>query len=436
MFLLTPATKLSDIYSTLGCAHSLQQSLDDSFVPPSIPVLNSRGFETWQTIQLLLDPEEHVHYLQNAVKQFPLRDPETGELFPREIPADAFPRHPDRVTEKWHEEAFAIKNAEKKRREVEEQADLNSAAPTIVESEEEDWSYRPRRKHRHHHATYDDSEPYSRSAPGSGHEQPGRSSRGHSNKSHRQHHSYSHPTYTPEMVLETPVPSDTDDDLYRGHYTRATESHSRTRRSKHSSSQSNSRTRGTSRDYIGSYVYANGETAPIDGYQVDTYAQMTSEPAATYVRPSESHLHTYHSVPDIHYEPPTPQMSFVSSTPAEDDLRSRFLRHRSSSPATRAPLGPTPTATRSGSRGRVPYVEQGYEPPQEIYYDAEELVVEAERELERRRKKEARRVEKEAGRRKEHAYIQAHGRATGEGWGGAGYNGGRKSAGVSSYYPS
>ncbi|KAF8540459.1 hypothetical protein BDD12DRAFT_734590, partial [Trichophaea hybrida] len=106
LFLGTPVTKLSDIYSTLGCAHSLQPVPGDDFLPPSIPALSTRGFAIWQTIQLLLDPEEHVHYLQNAVKKFPLRDPETGEPFPREIPAEAFPRTPDVETERWHDAAF------------------------------------------------------------------------------------------------------------------------------------------------------------------------------------------------------------------------------------------------------------------------------------------------------------------------------------------
>ncbi|KAG0128193.1 hypothetical protein HOY82DRAFT_586571 [Tuber indicum] len=110
LFLGTPAEKLSGIYTTLGCSHTLQPIPDDDFVPPSIPALTPRGFAIWQTIQLLLDPEEHVPYLQEAVRKFQLADPETGELFPKSIPNGAFPSKPDEETVKWHDDMFEKKS--------------------------------------------------------------------------------------------------------------------------------------------------------------------------------------------------------------------------------------------------------------------------------------------------------------------------------------
>jgi len=110
LFLGTPPEKLSGIYTTLGCNHTLQPIPDDDFVPPSIPALTPRGFAIWQTIQLLLDPEEHVPYLQEAVRKFQLANPETGEPFPKSIPGGAFPSKPDQETVKWHDAMFEKKS--------------------------------------------------------------------------------------------------------------------------------------------------------------------------------------------------------------------------------------------------------------------------------------------------------------------------------------
>jgi len=110
LFLGTPPEKLSGIYTTLGCNHTLQPIPDDDFVPPSIPALTPRGFAIWQTIQLLLDPEEHVPYLQEAVKKFQLANPETRESFPKSIPGEAFPSKPDEETVKWHDAMFEKKS--------------------------------------------------------------------------------------------------------------------------------------------------------------------------------------------------------------------------------------------------------------------------------------------------------------------------------------
>lgn len=421
----------------MGCAHSLQPVPGDDFIPPSIPALSQRGFACWQTIQLLLDPEEHVPYIQEAVRNFMLRDPETGEPFPREIPAEAFPRYTDVETERWHNEAFALKNAEKKKRELEERAKAavqpepaNISTGIPIESEEEDWAYRPRRKHRHRHTAYEEPLDYSRSAPAAHdhHDHHGRSAYRSSGRGHRHHHSYSHPEAYGHTVVETPVTSDIEEDLYASRHSRRT-SHSRSQHRHGFSSQSHSRSRQPSREYLkAGYVY----TPDRDPVVIDPYVPIatTLEPPATYIRPSESHLHAFHSVPGMHYHSPTPQ-------PTEDDLRSRFLRHRSCSPVSRAPLGALPNTGKS--RSRV-YVENEYEQPphphaDQYYADDDVLAAQEEErrrekddEKRRRRRREKEREKEREHERKEHAYIHAHAPAPGPGPGAY-----RKSAGV--YYP-
>ncbi|KAH0610535.1 uncharacterized protein H6S33_012062 [Morchella sextelata] len=157
LFLSTPPDALSSIYTTLGCSHTLQPSPRDDFVPPSIPALTSRGFVTWQTIQLLLDPVEHVPYLQEAVRVFPLQNPESGEFFPREIPSEAFPSAPDQETVRWHDEMFE----KKKERDALKEATAAAAAATAPASKHgkvqvpvggEHVEQPPAQEyHRHHH---------------------------------------------------------------------------------------------------------------------------------------------------------------------------------------------------------------------------------------------------------------------------------------------
>ncbi|KAJ5807634.1 hypothetical protein N7447_011090 [Penicillium robsamsonii] len=101
LFLETKAQALSFIYQSLGCFHSLQPSANP-YEPPSIPSLLPNGFVRWQTIQLLMDPDEHSVYLQNAVNLWDIADA-NGELFPKTIPRDAFPSEPDPEMLEWHE---------------------------------------------------------------------------------------------------------------------------------------------------------------------------------------------------------------------------------------------------------------------------------------------------------------------------------------------
>ena len=104
LFLNTPSSAIALIYQTLGCIYSLQPTLsDDGFSAPSIPALTTRGFKKWQLIQLLLDPDDHVAFLQNALGQFELIDPETGSPFPKTLPREVFPKEPDKLMSQWYE---------------------------------------------------------------------------------------------------------------------------------------------------------------------------------------------------------------------------------------------------------------------------------------------------------------------------------------------
>jgi hypothetical protein len=89
------------MYKTLGCFHSLQPT-SSPFEPPSIPALLPTGFVEWQRLQLLLCPGEHVPFMQEAVRRYDVPKPEGG-IFPKHIPREAFPNHPDESMEKWHQ---------------------------------------------------------------------------------------------------------------------------------------------------------------------------------------------------------------------------------------------------------------------------------------------------------------------------------------------
>ncbi|KAF2655014.1 hypothetical protein K491DRAFT_577123, partial [Lophiostoma macrostomum CBS 122681] len=118
LFIETPPTSISFIYRSLGAFHSLQPAPDDDgYGAPTIPALQRRGFVTWQTIQLLLGPEEHVAFLQEAVKKFDVKDPQTGEVFPKLLPKECFPDRPDDAMEAWYESV-----AQRLKREAEEDA--------------------------------------------------------------------------------------------------------------------------------------------------------------------------------------------------------------------------------------------------------------------------------------------------------------------------
>ncbi|ESZ98145.1 hypothetical protein SBOR_1524 [Sclerotinia borealis F-4128] len=134
LFVETTHPSISWIYASIGCQHALNPTKDD-FAPPSIPCLTVRGFVRWQSIEILLGPEEHVPFIQSAVRDFDIKNPDTGERFPTELPKEAFPLVPDADIEKWH-----ISCAEKLRRRAtpdeEEEAPIPDLPPRPKAQEE------------------------------------------------------------------------------------------------------------------------------------------------------------------------------------------------------------------------------------------------------------------------------------------------------------
>ncbi|EPE10431.1 hydroxyproline-rich glycoprotein dz-hrgp [Ophiostoma piceae UAMH 11346] len=103
LFLETSNPSISYTWQVTGCQHSLQPTAND-FAPPSIPALTVKGFVRWQSLQTLLCPEIHVPVLQYAANNWGLKNLETGETFPPDLPKEALPAVPDPVIEKWHDE--------------------------------------------------------------------------------------------------------------------------------------------------------------------------------------------------------------------------------------------------------------------------------------------------------------------------------------------
>ncbi|CAN9172211.1 unnamed protein product [Alternaria alternata] len=124
LFTDTPPSSVAFIYRSLGAYHSLQPGpYDDGYSSPTIPALKKNGFVTWQTIQLLLGPEEHVPFLQRAVEIDDIPDPETGNIFPKILPKECFPEKPDDAMEMWYQSVAA-----RLKKEADEEASGGSAA--------------------------------------------------------------------------------------------------------------------------------------------------------------------------------------------------------------------------------------------------------------------------------------------------------------------
>ena len=101
LFLETEEASLSFIYQSLGCFHSLQPE-NNPYVAPRIPALTPQGFVRWQTVQLLLEPAEHVPFLQNAVKRLDIINPADGRPFLNVLPKEVLPARPDPQMIEWY----------------------------------------------------------------------------------------------------------------------------------------------------------------------------------------------------------------------------------------------------------------------------------------------------------------------------------------------
>lgn len=109
LFLSTPNESIAFIYKSLGCLHSLQPAPSTAadapaaFSDPTVPALKTEGWIMWQTIQLLLGPDEHSSFLTEAVQKWDVRDPATGQPFPKILPRRCFPAEPDKRMVAWYE---------------------------------------------------------------------------------------------------------------------------------------------------------------------------------------------------------------------------------------------------------------------------------------------------------------------------------------------
>nr|POE68805.1 hypothetical protein CFP56_66819 [Quercus suber] len=119
LFLGTPHESIAFIYKSLGCMHSLQPQAyhhSKAFTDPTVPALKTEGWIMWQTIQLLLGPDEHAGFLREAVQKWDVKDPDTGMIFPKILPRASFPSDPDKHMVAWYEGV-----SERLRREAEEE---------------------------------------------------------------------------------------------------------------------------------------------------------------------------------------------------------------------------------------------------------------------------------------------------------------------------
>lgn len=125
LFVDIPHPSISYIYQSTGCQHSLQPGEND-FAAPSIPALTIKGFVRWQSIEILLGPEEHVPFMQTAVRDFGIKNPDTGEVFSPDLPKEAFPVKPDEGILEWHG-----KCADRLRENMEPDGDAEHSRPTL-----------------------------------------------------------------------------------------------------------------------------------------------------------------------------------------------------------------------------------------------------------------------------------------------------------------
>lgn len=104
LFLGTPGASIAFIYKSLGCQYSLQPlPHSTAFTEPTVPALKTEGWIMWQTIQILLGPEEHSKFLMDAVERWDIKDPATGQVLPKILPRECLPMEPDKHMVMWYE---------------------------------------------------------------------------------------------------------------------------------------------------------------------------------------------------------------------------------------------------------------------------------------------------------------------------------------------
>jgi len=144
LFLVTPHESIAFIYKSLGCLHSLQPAptaaanAPAAFSDPTVPALKTEGWIMWQTIQLLLGPEEHSGFLTEAVQKWDVRNPATGEPFPKILPRRCFPAEPDKHMVAWYEGVSERLKAE---------AEAEAEKERLLDAEREDMHRSQDRKH-------------------------------------------------------------------------------------------------------------------------------------------------------------------------------------------------------------------------------------------------------------------------------------------------
>lgn len=321
LFLSTPSPKLSSIYMTLGCSHSLQPTPNDDFVPPSIPALTSRGFVIWQTIQLLLDPEEHVPYLQEAARIFPLINPENNQPFPREIPKEAFPAGPDKETVKWHDEMFAKQSAKEAAADKKDASKHGKVQVPVPGEHVDAGGYTEYHRHHHHHPQYAEQQYASRSrrnrrhaaAPAPAPEPPVEDERYSRSAPGADPFAHSHPRHHSQHPPEPIFTSDSE--------------------GMHRHSRHHSRRGTREREFSKPYVYENGVVTPVvsvfpavidlgDGVHIIS-DQIPSSP------PLPSNSHFRHSHPN--YQAPTVTgPGDLSCSSSYSDLNGAYHSHHHS----------------------------------------------------------------------------------------------------------
>ncbi|KAF2151630.1 hypothetical protein K461DRAFT_279114 [Myriangium duriaei CBS 260.36] len=158
LFLSVPPATIAFIYKNLGCLHSLQplpsSAADNRFTDPIIPALKVEGWIMWETIQLLLGPEEHAGFLMMAVQKWELKDPDTGDRLPTVLPRSCFPVAPDAHMTAWYDGM-----GERLRREAEEEQSMRITAIDEEPRRQIESGERSHRRHERDHSRSSEEEP-------------------------------------------------------------------------------------------------------------------------------------------------------------------------------------------------------------------------------------------------------------------------------------